>query len=337
MNILGHDFFLKKSPLVIAEIGSGHGGSLDVAIDLVIDAARAGAGAVKIQTYTPDSMTIECDEPDFEIKAGPWRGRRLYDLYAEAMTPRDWHQPLFEAAAANQIPIFSTPFGVDDVDFLESLGCPAYKIASPEIAHFELLEAVRETKKPVFISTGMATTFDVRRALEALYGRDVVIMHCVSGYPTPTGEANLWNIRNLQSHFARHQIGFSDHTVGSVAAIAAVSLGATVIEKHIGVRGSEDADFAYRPERFSDFVRGVESAWSARQVSYRTSEDSNLQMKRSVYVVEDIKKGDKLTYDNTRVIRPGYGLDPSEYGGVIGRAAKHNIKRGTALFPGMIE
>ena len=337
MQILGHDFWLRKSPLIIAEIGSGHGGSLDQAIDLVIDAARAGAGAVKLQTYTPDSMTIDCDDPDFEIKDGPWKGRRLYDLYSEAMTPREWHKPLFEAASRANIPIFSTPFGVDDVDFLEGLGCPAYKIASAEIAHFELLEAIRETKKPVFISTGMATLSDIRQALDALYGRDVVIMHCVSGYPTPVHEANLWNIRNLESNFPRHEIGFSDHTVSSVAAIAAVALGASVIEKHIADRGSEDAGFAYRPEHFVDFVRSVESAWAAKQAGDRTSEGPSQQMKRSIYIVEDVRQGEELTRDNTKVIRPGYGLDPNEYVEVLGKTAKSDIKRGTALSSGMFE
>lgn len=337
MQILGRDLSLNKPPLIIAEIGSGHGGSFDQAMELVIDAARAGAGAIKLQTYTPDSMTIDCDNPDFVIKAGPWRGRRLYDLYADAMTPREWHKPLFAAAAKANIPIFSTPFSVDDVDFLESLGCPAYKIASAEIAHLELLDAVRDTRKPVIISTGMATLFDVKVALEALYGRDAVIMHCVSGYPTPVSEANLWNIRNLESHFPRHAIGFSDHTTGSVAAIAAVALGASVIEKHIGARSSEDADFAYRPERFVDFVRAVESAWAAKQAGSRASEEPSMQMKRSVYVVKDIKQGEKLTYDNTKVIRPGYGLDPSEYSGAIGKTARHDIKRGSALSAGMFE
>lgn len=331
MNILGHDFGLRKSPLVIAEIGAGHGGDMEQAIDLVLDAARSGAGAVKLQTYTPDSMTIDCDGPDFEIKRGLWEGRNLYDLYSDAMTPREWHKPLFAAAAANKIPIFSTPFGVDDVDFLESLGCPAYKIASPEIAHFELLERVRETRKPVILSTGMATVRDVQAALDALYGREVVIMHCVSGYPTPVHEANLWNIRNLQSHFPRHVIGFSDHTVGSVAAIGAVALGAAIIEKHIAVRGSEDGGFAYRPERFVDFVRDVSSAWETNQVSDRASEDSTQQMKRSIYVVEDVKCGDALTCDTIKVIRPGYGLDPAEYSEALGRTAKVNIKKGTAL------
>ena len=337
MNILGHDFGLRKSPLIIAEIGSGHGGSLDQALDLLVDAARAGAGAVKLQTYTPDSMTIDCDGPDFEIKAGPWKGRRLYDLYMEAMTPREWHKPLFAAAAANGIPIFSTPFGVDDVDFLESLECPAYKIASPEISHFQLLERVRETRKPVIIATGMATLFDVKTALEALYGRDVAIMHCVSGYPTPVNEANLWNIRNLQSHFPRHEVGFSDHTIGSIAAIGAVALGATLIEKHIGNRGSEDEDFSYRPERFSDFVRTIESAWASKQEEDRTSEEPTQQMKRSVYVVEDVKQGECFTCNNLKVIRPGYGLDPYEYFGVLGKSAMKDLKKGTPLALGMFD
>lgn len=320
MNILGYDFGLKRPPLIIAEIGSGHCGSLDQARELIVDAARAGAGAVKIQTYTPDSLTIKCSGPDFEIKGGAWKGRNLYELYGEAMTPREWHGPLFDAAREAGVPIFSSPFSAEDVDFLESLDCPAYKIASAEINHFQLLERVRETKKPVIISTGMASLHDVKAALEALYGRDVVILHCVSGYPTPVLEANLWSIRNLQSHFPRHEIGFSDHTINNIAGIAAVAVGARVIEKHIGDRGSADEDFACRPERFRDFVSSIEMVWGAMQCEAPRSEEPSMQMKRSVYVVEDVKKGESFTCDNVKVIRPGYGLDPSEYPSKIGRA-----------------
>ena len=339
MKLLGYDFGLKKPPLIIAEIGSGHGGVPQQAADLVYDAIRAGAGAVKIQTYTPDSMTINCGGPDFIVRDGPWRGRKLYDLYADAMTPREWHADLFQIAREGNVPIFSTPFSVDDVEFLEGLGCPAYKIASAEINHFELLEAVRATKKPVIISTGMASLADVRAALDALYGRDVVILHCVSGYPTPIGEANLWSIRNLQSHFPRHEIGFSDHTLANTAAIAAVAMGARVIEKHIGDRGSEDDGFACRPERFRDFVRDVEQAWSAMQSEDPKSESSSMQMRRSVYAVENIKSGERFTRNNIKVIRPGYGLDPCEYSDIIssGSISRKDIDAGTAISRDMIE
>jgi len=337
MNILGYDFGLNRPPLTIAEIGSGHCGDLEQAQELVVDAARAGAGAIKIQTYTPDSLTIKCNGPDFEIKGGAWKGRNLYDLYSEAMTPREWHRPLFDAAEGLGVPIFSSPFSVEDVDFLEEIDCPAYKIASAEINHFQLLERVRETQKPVIISTGMASLYDINAALDALYGRDVVILHCVSGYPTPVREANLWSIRNLQSRFSRHEIGFSDHTINNITAIAAVACGVRVIEKHIGERGSADEDFACRPERFRDFVSSVEMAWAAMQCEAPRSEETSMQMKRSIYVVEDIKKGECFTCDNVKVIRPGYGLDPSKYSGVLGKKSRRDLDKGTALSEGMFE
>lgn len=337
MKILGYDFGVRQAPLIVAEIGAGHCGSMQQAADLIIDAARAGAGAVKLQTYTPDSMTIDCDGPDFEVRDGLWKGRNLYALYKEAMTPREWHADLFKAAQDANIPIFSTPFSVEDVDFLEGLGCEAYKIASAEINHFELLEAVRDTHKPVIISTGMASLYDIRAALDALYGRDVVILHCVSGYPTPTNEANLWSIRNLQSYFPRHEIGFSDHTISHVAGIAATALGARVIEKHIADRDSEDDGFACRPERFPEYVRAIQAAWSAMQVVSPASEEASMQMKRSIYAIKDIDEGETITSENVKVIRPGYGLEPGMYSETVGKKAKKIITRGTAISGDMIE
>jgi N-acetylneuraminate synthase len=337
MNFLGHDLTGSNPPLIVAEIGSGHCGTLDSALGLLDDVEDAGAGAIKIQTYTADSMTIDCGEADFVVKGGPWRGQKLYDLYGKACTPREWHKPLFERAAAKGIPIFSSPFSVADVEFLEGLRCPAYKIASAEIGHLRLLEAVRATRKPVVISTGMASDADISTALEALYGREVIILHCVSGYPTPTHEANLHRIGHLARRFPTHVIGFSDHTRGFHAASIAVALGARLIEKHIGETESEDGDFAVNPVFFGEFRRQVLTAHRAVQPCDSLAELPTWQMKRSIYVIQPVKRGEALTDSNISVIRPGYGLEPEEFDSVIGKKALIDLERGMALTKAMFK
>lgn len=324
-------------PYVVAEIGAGHCGSLEMAIDLVRDAYRSKADAVKLQTYTPGSMTLPAKAEAFRIKGGHWAGEHLWDLYGRAMTPREWHQPLFAEAARLGIPIFSTPFSPEDVEFLETLGCPAYKVASCEISHMELLEAIRATGKPVIVSTGMATLQEVRMAVEALYGRGPAILHCISGYPTPTSEANLWAIRALKTAFPRSPIGFSDHTRGTDAAIMAVALGASIIEKHIAERESLDGGYAMPPMFFGGFATAVRDAWAAMQETPPTSEASTRALKRSIWTAQPIKAGENIRRAHLAVVRPAGGCDPADLPDIVGRVATRDIAEHEPMTPDMFK
>lgn len=316
----------KHYPYVVAEIGAGHCGSLDIAMDLVRDAYRAKADAVKLQTYTPASMTLPSKAEAFQIKGGHWAGNYLWDLYEKAMTPREWHEPLFDEARRLGITMFSTPFSPDDVDFLEGLGCPAYKVASCEIAHLELLEAIRETGKPVILSTGMASMQDIRAARDALYGRDAALLHCVSGYPTKIAEANLWGVKSLQSTFPHLQVGLSDHTRGTDAAALAVALGATIVEKHIGERESLDGEFAMPPMFFGRVVVAVRDAWDAMQETDPLSEVPSRALRRSIWTATAIRAGERITREDLAIVRPAGGLDPADLPLVVGSVATRDIE-----------
>jgi len=323
---------MNPEPYIVAELSGNHKGDIDRAFALIDAAKSAGADAVKVQTYTADTITLDCDRPEFRITEGPWKGRTLYDLYSEASTPWDWHPRLFEYARKIGLEIFSSPFDHTAVDFLESLDCPFYKIASFEIVDLPLIRKCAATGKPVIISTGMASDDEIEAALDAAWNSQTVLLHCVSGYPTPPREANLGRIRELQckSDF----VGLSDHSMGHEIAASATVLGAVLIEKHLTLSrldGGPDASFSMEPREFADMVGAVKRAWMSMQPTEKLSERASLPHRRSLYAVRDIKAGETFTADNIRSIRPGNGLPPKHYDEIIGRKAQVDIERGTPL------
>ena len=326
-------------PFVIAELSGNHNGDLGRALALIDAAREAGADAVKFQTYTADTITIDHAGPEFTISGGPWHGRRLHELYREASTPWEWHESLFERAAQLGLIAFSTPFDPTAVAFLEGLNVPIYKIASFEIIDLPLLRIVARTGKPAVISTGMANLAEISEAVEVWRestAAPLCLLHCVSAYPAPIGESNLRTIPHLAAAFDVVS-GLSDHTPGIAASVAAVALGAGVIEKHITLRradGGPDAAFSLEPDEFRALAQNCRDAHAALgQVSYsRTAaERGNLQFRRSLYAVADIAAGEMLTHLNVRSIRPGNGLLPKLLPDVLGRRAAVFIPRGTAL------
>jgi N-acetylneuraminate synthase len=332
-------------PYVIAELSGNHNGDISRAFALIDAAKRAGADAVKLQTYTADTITIDHDGPGFVIHGGPWHGRRLHDLYREAHTPWDWHPALFEHARKAGIPAFSSPFDRTAIELLERLDTPAYKVASFEIVDLPLIRTMARTGKPLIISTGMADCQEIADALEAAQGagaREVALLHCVSGYPTPPAEANLHTIGDLATRFAC-PIGLSDHTLGIGVAVAAVALGACVIEKHVTLAradGGPDAGFSLEPHELAALVANCRDAWSALgQAGYerKPSERANAIFRRSLYAVADIAAGELLSEHNVRSIRPGHGLPPRHLPEILGRRARQAIKRGTPLGFDMID
>jgi pseudaminic acid synthase len=326
-------------PYIVAELSANHGGSLAGALAIMEAAKAAGSDAVKLQTYTADTLTIDHDGPDFQIHGGLWDGRRLYDLYQEAHTPWDWHPALFAKGRELGISVFSTPFDVSAVDFLERFNPPAYKIASFEIIDLPLVRCVAATGKPVIMSTGMASPEEITESVETFHaagGRDLVLLHCVSGYPTPAEQSNLRRIPHLAAEFGC-PVGLSDHTLGTDVAIAAVALGACLIEKHFIVRradGGPDAAFSLEPTELAALVRGSRAAFAAlgtgKGARAKVEEESKV-FRRSIYVVRDIGVGEMLTATNIRIIRPGFGLAPKYLPDVIGKRARRTLPRGTAL------
>jgi len=332
-------------PYLIAELSANHNGALDRALEIMESAKKAGADAIKIQTYTADTLTIDSDGPDFRITGGLWDGYSLYKLYEEAHTPWAWHEALFAKAKALEITMFSSPFDETAVDFLEELGCPAYKIASFELVDHALIAKAASTGKPMIMSTGMADEEEIGEALSVARKNgceELVLLHCVSGYPTPAEDANLATISDMAAKFGV-PIGLSDHTLGSAVALGAVALGACVIEKHFTnsrADGGPDSEFSAEPLEFGALVQDARMAWSAvGNVSYerKESEKSNAVFRRSIYAVQDIAAGDKLTVENLRVIRPGHGLKPKFLDELIGRNAKVSISRGTAMDWDLVE
>ena len=328
-------------PFVIAEMSGNHNQSLDRALAIVDAAADAGVDALKLQTYSPDTMTIDVDEREFHITdpSSPWAGTSLYRLYGEACTPWDWHAPLFERARARGLVAFSTPFDASAVEFLETLDVPCYKIASFENTDLPLIRRVAATGKPVIISTGMASQAELEETVAAARDagcRDLVLLKCTSTYPASPENTNLATIPDLRARFGC-EIGLSDHTMGTEVAVAAVALGATVIEKHLTLAradGGVDSAFSMEPSEMAQLVTESARAWQALgRVSYGPTEAEKplLQFRRSLYVVADLKAGDVLTADNVRAIRPGLGLAPKYLEQVLGRRAAVNIRRGTPL------
>lgn len=332
---IGRDY----EPFVICEVSGNHNGSLNRAVELLEAAAATGADAVKIQSYTPDTITIDHDGPGFRIEGGLWGGRTLYDLYKEAHTPFEWHEPLFRRARELGVTLFSTPFDESAVDLLEELGAPAYKIASFEVVDLPLVAYVASKGKPMIVSTGMANLEEigdaVRSARENGCG-ELVLLHCVSSYPAPDEQSNVRTVADLGERFGVVS-GLSDHTFGSAVAVASIALGGSVVEKHFTLRradGGPDSAFSLEPAEFAALVEDCKRAWcSLGQVTYdlQGCEKGSAVFRRSLYVVHDIAAGEPITRDNVRSIRPGYGLAPRMLPLVLGAIAARDLKRGTPL------
>jgi pseudaminic acid synthase len=329
------------APFVIAEMSGNHNQSLERALEIVEAAARTGAHALKIQTYTPDTMTLDLDEREFHISdpKSLWEGTSLYKLYGEAYTPWEWHKPIFDRARERGMIPFSTPFDDTAVDFLESLDVPCYKIASFENTDLPLIRRVAATGKPLIISTGMATVAELDetvRAARAAGCKDLILLKCTSTYPATAGNTNILTIPHLRELFGC-EVGLSDHTMGVGVSVASVALGATVIEKHFTLSradGGVDSAFSMEPAEMAQLVLETERAWQAMgQVAYgpTEAEKKSLQYRRSLYVVQDLKAGAVLTEENLRAIRPGLGLPTKYLEVVLGKTVKQDIKRGTAM------
>lgn len=331
----------QHQPFVIAELSGNHNGSLDRALKIVDMAAECGAQAIKLQTYTPDTMTINISENEFHIgdKSSLWEGTSLYKLYEEAQTPWEWHKPIFERARKQGLVAFSSPFSATAVDFLESLGVAIYKIASAELVDLDLIRRVAQTKKPLIMSTGMASIAEIHEAVNMARSNgctDLILLKCTATYPATPEESNLNSIPVMRDVFDV-QIGLSDHTLGIGAAVAAVAKGVTVIEKHVTLAradGGVDSAFSLEPHELKMLVSETNVARLAMGTTYigpTVAELQSLKFRRSLYAVEDIMDGQRLTEKNVRAIRPGLGMPPKNYSIVLGRKVNCDIKRGTAI------
>jgi pseudaminic acid synthase len=326
-------------PYVIAELSANHNGNYETAIRILDAAKEAGADAVKIQTYRADTITLDIDTEEFRIKGGLWDGRRLYELYEEAHMPWEWHAPLFEYASSIGLTIFSSPFDHSAIDLLDSLGAPAFKIASFEAVDLPLIRYAASKGKPLIISTGMADEEEIGAAIAAARSggcTEIAILHCVSGYPAPAADYNLRTIPDLIDRLGL-VVGLSDHTLGNTTAIASVAVGASIIEKHFTLDrsgGGPDDSFSLEPPELAALCHDTKTAWEALgRIDYgrKSSEQGNVKFRRSLYVVEDIEAGEPLTERNVRSIRPGFGLAPKHLDEVLGRHAAMPLARGTAL------
>lgn len=329
-----------SSVFIIAELSANHNGSLEIAIETIKAAKRSGADAIKLQTYTADTLTINCKKDDFIIKSGSiWDGRTYYELYQSAYTPWEWHETLFKVAAEEGLVCFSSPFDKTAVDFLENLNVPAYKIASFEITDIPLIEYVASKGKPIIISTGIATLEDIELALDAcnrMGNKEIALLKCTSSYPAPIEEANMVMVKEMAERFGVIT-GLSDHTMGSTVSIVATVFGAKIIEKHFIIDrtiGGADASFSMNEPEFTAMVKAVREAEKAIGVVDYNLTEKQLKGRdfcRSLYVVEDIKAGEVITEDNIRSIRPGFGMHPKYYKEILGKTAKLDLERGTAL------
>lgn len=328
-----------QPPYVIAEMSANHNGNIETAKRLIKEAKNAGADAVKIQTYRPDTITLDSDLPDFQITDGLWKGKTLYELYEWAHTPWEWHKPLFEYANEIGITIFSSPFDTTAVDLLEELNAPAYKIASFEATDIQLIKYVASTGKPMIISTGMADAEEIQEAINAAYDggcQELAILHCVSGYPAPAEDYNLRTISDMVERFGL-VTGLSDHTIDNTTAITSIALGASLVEKHFTLDregGGPDDSFSLEPADLAALCRDTKTAWKALgNIDYgrKSSEQGNVKFRRSLYVVKDIKAGDIIPSNAIRSVRPGYGLSPKYFDSVVGKTAAMDIKANTAL------
>ena len=341
MKIEGRGVGTGSAPLVIAEMSGNHNQSLERALEIVDAAAQSGAHALKIQTYTAETMTIDIREREFFIsdEKSLWKGESLFDLYKKAYTPWEWHEAIFDRAKKHKMLAFSTPFDRTAVDFLEDLNAPCYKIASFENTDLPLIRYVAATGKPMIISTGMATFAELDETVKAARGagcKDLILLKCTSTYPSTPDDSNILTIPEMRSRYGC-EIGISDHTMGIGVSVAAVALGATVVEKHFTLQradGGVDSAFSMEPQEMAQLVIETERAWQALgkvQTGPTAKEKASLVFRRSLYFVADVKAGEKLTPANVRAIRPGNGIAPKFYDEVIGKTAKRDIARGTPL------
>jgi pseudaminic acid synthase len=330
---------LVRPPLIVAELSGNHNGSIERAFALIEAAKQAGADAVKLQTYTADTLTIDHKSPDFVLSGGPWDGRTLYDLYQEASTPWDWHAALFARARELGLIAFSTPFDATAVDFLENLNCPFYKIASFEIIDLPLIRKAASTGKPLIMSTGIANLGEIQEAVDAARSagcRDLILLHCISSYPARAEDSNLLTLPNLRETFGV-PVGLSDHTPGTAVSVASIALGACLIEKHITLAradGGPDATFSLEPAEFSVLAKDCRDAYSALgRVHYDSKgcEAASATVRRSLYFVTDIDEGEVITTKHVRSIRPGFGIGPKYLDDVIGSRTTAKITRGTPV------
>jgi len=340
MSIVIDGFEIGSRTFIVAELSANHGGSIDIAQKTIKAAKEAGADAFKIQTYTPDTITINCDNPCFVLNEGTiWDGRTFYDLYQDAFTPWAWQEELMAYAKSLGLVFFSTPFDQTAVDFLDALGVPAYKVASFEIVDIPLIEYIASKGKPVILSTGIAGLADIEAAVDAcrkMGNEQIILLKCTSSYPAGVEDANLRTIPNIKATFGV-EAGVSDHTMGSVVSVAAVAVGATVVEKHFILDrtvGGPDASFSMEPEGFARMVQDIRQVEKALgSVDYSMTEKKmNARLHgRSLFAVRDIKKGARFTPDNIKSVRPGYGLAPKYLKEIIGAHALQDIKKGTPL------
>jgi len=339
ITIAGRRIASDAPPYVIAEMSANHNGNIETAFKIIEAAKQAGAYAVKLQTYRPDTITLDCDSEDFRIHGGLWDGRTLYDLYQEAHMPWEWHAPLFAHARKLGITIFSSPFDNTAVNLLEDLNAPAYKIASFEVVDPALIKYVASTGKPMIISTGMADAQEIQEAIDAAREggcKELAILHCVSGYPAPAADYNLRTIPDMIRRFGL-VTGLSDHTLDNTTAITSVAMGASIIEKHFTLDrrgGGPDDSFSLEPAELAALCKDSKTAWQALgQVDYgrKSSEQANVKFRRSLYVVRDMLAGELFTSENIRSVRPGFGLSPRCLDAVLGKASNKLLKRGTPL------
>ena len=326
-------------PYIIAEMSANHNGDINNAYKIIDMAKASGADAVKLQTYTADTITMDMKTPEFMIEGGLWDGQSLYELYKGAFMPWEWHKPLFEYAKKVGIAIFSSPFDNTAVDLLEDLNAPAYKIASFEVVDLALIKYVAQTEKPMIISTGMADAEEIQEAIEAAREggcKELAILHCVSGYPAPSGDYNLRTLTDMQKKFGLIT-GLSDHTIDNTTAITSIALGASIIEKHVTLDrngGGPDDSFSLESEELKQLCVGAKTAWeSLGKIDYgrKSSEQANVKFRRSLYFVKDIKAGELITNKHVKSIRPGFGLAPKYIGDVIGRTILKDAQRGEAV------
>jgi pseudaminic acid synthase len=326
-------------PYIIAEMSANHDGELQKALQIISIAKNSGADAVKLQTYRPDTITLDCDSEEFRIQGGLWNGRTLYDLYREAHLPWEWHKPLFDYARRVGITVFSSPFDKTAVDLLEDLGAPAYKIASFEAVDLPLIKYVATTGKPMIISTGMADAEEIQEAVDAARGAgctQLALLHCVSGYPAPPEDYNLHTITDMRERFGT-VTGLSDHTLDSTTAIASVALGASIIEKHFTLDrsgGGPDDSFSIEPDELAALCTAAKTAWGALgNVNYarKSSEKGNVKFRRSLYFVKALKAGDVITADAVRSVRPGFGLPPKYFELIVGKRVTADVQENTPV------
>jgi pseudaminic acid synthase len=328
-----------KPIFFIAEISANHCGSIDLAKKLIYAAKIQGADAVKLQTYTPNTITIKSDKKDFKIRGGLWNGKTLWDLYKKAQTPFEWHADLFDYAKKLKITCFSTPFDETAVDLLESLNCPFYKVASFEINHIPLIKRIAQTKKPIIISTGMANLEEIDLAYKTANkngAKDIILLYCVSNYPSKISDFNFNNIRILKERY-NCKVGFSDHSIDNKVVAAAIAAGAEVVEKHIALNSQKNAldiAFSLKENEIKDYVKTIKetSLLMGKKFFFRNkNEEINLKFRRSIYTISDIKKGEKFTKKNIKVVRPGFGIEPIYFEKLLGKKSPFHLKKETSL------